>query len=102
MLLLLNDIPNNYACIYKLNYPNGKIYIGQTCNLKRRMYEHNNINKARGPCDYAIHKYGQIQEVEILEEIYDLKLLDEREKYWISFYNSNNRDIGYNLTPGGS
>ena len=27
--------------------------------------------------------------------------MSEREKYWIQFYNSNHKEIGYNLTSGG-
>ena len=29
------------------------------------------------------------------------ELLSEKEKYWISYYQSNNREKGYNLTSGG-
>lgn len=38
---------------------------------------------------------------EILEET-DNDLLEEREIYWIQYYNSNNLEIGYNLTIGGN
>lgn len=102
MIMKLKDAPSNYACIYKINYPNNKIYIGQTSNLKRRFWEHNNINKASQPCDLAIKKYGKITEVEILEQIDDPVKRNEREIYWIKFYNATDRTIGYNLTIGGS
>ena len=98
----VKDIPNKFSCIYKINYPNGKIYIGQTCNLKRRINEHNNFSKAAQPCDLAIKKYGKIIEVEILEEINDLSIINEKEIYWINKFCSNNRNIGYNLTIGGN
>lgn len=91
----------SFACIYKLNYPNGKIYIGQTVDIKRRMYEHNNPNKATTPCDFAIIKYGKIEEVEILERVEDVTELDAKEQFYIAKYKSNCRDIGYNLTIGG-
>lgn len=29
------------------------------------------------------------------------KELDEKERYWINYYNSNNKDCGYNLDSGG-
>jgi len=47
----------------------------------------------------AIHKYGK--ENFIIEEIEkcNQELLNEREKYWISFYNSY--ENGYNSTLGG-
>lgn len=67
------------------------------------MYEHNyNSHEKLNPCDLAIKKYGLIKEIEILEEIDDLSLLDEKEKYYIELYKSYNKDIGYNLTKGGN
>lgn len=103
MILQVKEIPNNYCCIYKINYPNGKYYIGQSKNLKRRMWEHNNFNKAKAPCDLAIRKYGKVTEVEILENFIDISdaELDEREVYWIALYDANNKEKGYNLTKGG-
>ena len=106
MIVKLKDLKENIQGIYKLNYPNGKIYIGKSNNIKRRMYEHNNINRLKNhfnsPCDLAIQKYGRFEEIEILEIVEDANLLNEREIYWINFYNSNNKNIGYNLTIGGN
>lgn len=92
----------NYGYIYKItNLINNKIYIGQTiCSLKRRWNKH--IHD--GGCVYlhsAILKYGK--ENFKMEEIeYVLKeQLDEREIYWIKYYNSTNKEVGYNLLPGG-
>ena len=95
------DLKQNMMGIYKINFPNGKIYIGLSCDIRRRMYEHNNGKKARTPCDLAIKKYGKITEIEILEFINDKSLLGEREQWWISRLNSNTREVGYNLTVGG-
>lgn len=102
IIIKVSDIPKNFYCIYKINYPNGKIYIGQSSDLKRRMLEHNNFKKAKLPCDLAIKKYGKIEEIEILEEVKNTQDANEKEKYWINFYKSNNRNIGYNLTIGGN
>lgn len=102
MIIKIKDLQPNMMGIYKINYPNNKIYIGLSRDIKRRMYEHNNAKKAISPCDLAIKKYGKIEEIEILEFINNEKLLDEREKYWIKFYNSNKKEIGYNLNEGGS
>lgn len=97
------DLPQNLCGIYKITYPNGKIYIGQSVDIKRRMYEHNNTNRPNNiyPCDKAIKKYGKITKIKILEETSPDKL-NEKEKYWINFYNSNDKNVGYNLTPGGN
>lgn len=48
--------------IYKIqNKQNGKIYIGQSNDIERRIKEHcypNRYKKSRCLIDYAIHKYG--------------------------------------------
>lgn len=105
IIIELKNLQQNISGIYKINYPNGKIYIGQSNDIKRRMYEHNNLKRLEThtaqPCDLAIQKYGEIKEIEILE--YTLpENLNEREKYWIAFYQADKKDIGYNLTEGGS
>lgn len=97
-----------YSGIYKINFPNGKCYIGQAQNIEKRIKEHNQRAKkgSHGTkmiqlCEKAIQKYGEIQEFEILECVKDLSLLDEREKYWIEYYDSANKEKGYNITKGG-
>lgn len=95
--------------IYKItNKVNGKIYIGQTVKSEPQRWQqhlwYSNNNKDNQDCPYlcnAIRKYGKENFLrEILEEIPN-ELLDKREIYWITFYNSTNPDIGYNLNLGG-
>lgn len=88
--------------IYKItNVVNGKVYIGQTIrSLKARFCKHVHDNG----CVFlhnAIMKYGK--ENFIIEEIEQdpIKNLDEREIYWIAYYNSTNREKGYNILKGG-
>lgn len=46
-------------CVYKItNNINGKIYIGQTNNLKRRLQEHKHDKRMNHPIHNAIVKYG--------------------------------------------
>lgn len=48
------------------------------------------------------YKYGKDNFVcELIDTTSSLKELNNKEIYWISFYNSTNRNIGYNLTNGG-
>lgn len=85
--------------IYKItNCVNGKIYIGLTTRtLELRWKEHCRHNNQ--VIDKAIQKYGKDNfSLEILEECSD-ELLDEREKYWIKYYDSFKN--GYNVTAGG-
>lgn len=65
------------------------------------MTEHNNFNKAKMPCDLAIKYYGKVEEIEILEYCDNETLLEEKERYWIKYYDTTNPEKGYNLTEGG-
>lgn len=93
--------------IYKIeNLLNGKIYIGQSIQIEKRFEQHKKTAYARKDRNYnnliykAIRKYGlENFAFEIIEEVPDNQDLDEREIYWISYYNSYKN--GYNMTPGG-
>ena len=83
--------------IYKTtNLINGKIYIGKdSANRKSYLGSGKLLN-------FAIKKYGKGNfKKEILEICETLKILNEREIFWIGKYNSTNKEIGYNILPGG-
>ena len=94
--------------IYKIeNLINGKIYIGQAVDLKRRISEHKRPSRYNNPnrpeykfaLSAAIRKYGIGNfSFEIIEECKEEEL-DDKEKYWIQYYNSYYS--GYNETIGG-
>lgn len=93
--------------IYKIeNTLNGKRYIGQTTySIDKRWRNHvNAMNQERAynyPLYRAFRKYGvENFTISILEKVEDNSLLDEREKYWIAFFDSYKK--GYNATYGGS
>ena len=84
--------------VYKTtNLVNGKIYIGKDVK-SRPNYLGSGIRLKN-----AIIKYGKDNfNKEILEDnIADKQHLSQREIYWIEYYKSNDREIGYNLTKGG-
>lgn len=85
--------------IYKITKKsNGKSYIGQSSNIERRFKEHK--YKKDIPIDLAIQKYGSDAfEFSILEEC-SQEQLDEREIYWIQYYNTY-KGFGYNCSAGG-
>lgn len=101
MILNVKDLKPKTMGIYKILFPNGKIYVGLSNDIRRRIWEHNNESSNKTPCDKAINKYGKVETVEILEFLEDRELLSEREVYWIKKLSSNEREIGYNLTIGG-
>ena len=87
--------------IYKItNLINGKVYIGQSINPKRRFEEHKG-GYGSIPLYNSIKKYGvENFSFEIIEA--DVENYDEREIFWIDFYQSANRDFGYNISKGGN
>ena len=94
----------NSGIIYvATNIINNKVYIGKTTkSLGRRITEHTcKTNVKKQYFRRAIDKYGKENfKWEILETI-EVSLLNEREKFYISQYNSCNSKFGYNLTFGG-
>lgn len=114
-----SDIPNiNKIGIYLItNLIDGKVYVGKTQRVKgfkRRFSEHiyelnNNLKKSNLHFQNAWNKYGEdnfeFSVLEIVEKINNNStlslMINNLEKYWIKFYNSNNKNNGYNLTEGG-
>lgn len=89
------------CCIYKLtNEVNGKIYVGQTTDFRKRMNAYKNVTKRDvakyGKIARAINKYGFDNfKVDILKRCEPDELTDY-ENYYISKLKSSNSDIGYN------
>lgn len=86
------------------NLINDKKYVGQTCVAfeyrKRKHLKHAFVYYSQSKFYEALRKYGQSNfKWIIIEEIDDLNLLNERETYWIEYYDSFNN--GYNMTLGG-
>lgn len=87
--------------IYKItNMLNGKVYIGKSTNLAKRKKAHFNACDDNMIIHQAMKKHGKNNfSFEIIEECSE-KELDEREIYWIKYYNSYMGE-GYNATAGG-
>lgn len=99
----VKDCPDNLSGVYKINFPNGKSYIGISNNIKRRTKEHlANSKKGTLPINRAIHTYG-LTNFELLENIssQNREQMREREKYWIHFFETTNKEKGYNISQGG-
>lgn len=93
--------------IYKIeNLINNKCYIGQSINVTRRWIAHKSASQNIKSKNYeyplykAFRKYGlENFSFSILEEC-SKDLLNEREKYWVEYYNSYIN--GYNQNEGGN
>lgn len=100
----------NITGIYKItNLINGKIYIGKSLNIKARIQAHKSYYKTNAPSKnnkYWHNKlYTAMREFgidnfsfEVIEECKSEEL-DQKEIYWINYYDSYNN--GYNMTLGG-
>jgi len=92
--------------IYKIeNLINGKVYIGLSQHIYQRWQLHkNDLNGNRHDNQYlqnAWNKYGKDNfKFEIIEKC-DISLVEEKEEYYITLYNSCNRKKGYNMNFGG-
>ena len=87
--------------IYKIPSPSNRVYIGQSINLERRFKHYKNLKEIKGQKKvyHSIKKYGYINHTfEVLEECSENEL-NEREVYWINFYNCV--EEGLNISGGG-
>lgn len=109
ILYICIDIDNTVIMIgiYKItNTKNQKVYIGKSIDIERRWKEHirhskDEFSKEKPPIHRAINKYGvDAFEFQIIEEC-DIEILNNREVYYITFYKSNDKNKGYNITTGG-
>ena len=83
--------------IYKItNKINGKIYIGQSMNIERRLKEHMKLIKEGSKGWYKEAKETGIENFtfEVVEECERSKLND-REDYWQEFFHA--KDFGYSI-----
>ena len=87
-----------------INKQNGHKYVGQTTQtMNKRWAGHcqSALRMSDAPLHRAMRKYGNhnflIREIDECDE----SLLDEKEQYWIEYYNTFESNEGYNATSGG-
>jgi hypothetical protein len=96
-----------YGYIYKISFPNGKVYIGlTTTSLEKRQEEHKCCAKNGDErlVYKALRKYNMVDtfELEEIDTADNKEELCEKEKKNILMYNSHYIDKkGYNMTYGG-
>lgn len=103
LYIIERKIKNVQKDIYLIkNIINNKIYIGQAKNAKERFQGHckpSAAHRDNSLIDKAIQKYGKENfQIEILES--QIENYNERERYWIQYYNSLTPN-GYNILLGG-
>ena len=85
--------------IYKITNPEGKIYIGQANDIKRRWYFHKSLkNKTFTKLHHSLTKHGvDTHTFEVIEEC-SREALNERERYWQDHYNAMYEGLNGKLT----
>ena len=98
-----DDYNGGVYCI--TNLKNNKKYVGQTYDLKYRWMRHkSDLNCGRHHNKHlqsAWNKYGEDSFAYSILEYCPIEILDDREIYWIEFYNVLDSKYGYNLADGG-
>ena len=94
---LFNNIPRGLIGIYKItNTITQKVYIGQSIDIRRRWTSHinilhdtnNNIAEKQSALHQSMLKYGIDSFTFEIVELCSRDQLNEREQYWIQYYNS--------------
>ena len=88
--------------IYKITSTSGKIYIGQSVDIEDRWKCHKkHQEKGQSKLYSSLRKHGIENHIfEIIEECLQ-ELLNEREVYWIKYFDSFGTHLGLNLVSGG-
>lgn len=97
----------DYSGIYKItNLKNGKVYIGQSKHIRKRLSEHRrellkgeHFNRH---LQFAVNEYGMENFLFSVIQRCDEEALDMLECFWIRQYRANDRLFGYNIDGGGS
>ena len=94
----------NKWCIYMhINKQNNKKYIGQTKCQNPNDRWRNGTHYGDTYFGRAIQKYGwdNFEHIILEKDISTQEEANDKEKYYIKYYDTMNRDKGYNLTSGG-
>lgn len=92
-------------CIYKIESPSRKIYVGQTRNYKKRVYRYKILAcKGQKYIYHSLAKYGfdshKFEIITILPPDISQEVLDDYERFYIQHY--SRFYISLNLSSGGT
>lgn len=91
--------------IYKIKcIANEKIYIGQSVNIKCRTHEHRRaLEKGKHNNEKMQHSYDKYGKdsfiISLVEVVKNYDDLNDRENYWINYYNCLEDKKGFNICP---
>lgn len=85
--------------IYKITSPSGKVYIGQSVDIKFRFNSYKKLKRCSKQTKLfaSFQKHGTDNHIfEIIEECIESEL-NKKERYWQEYYDVLNKDKGLNL-----
>jgi group I intron endonuclease len=89
--------------IYKITNPENKIYIGKSLDIEYRFKQYKNLSCKEQPLILeSLKKYGWFNHIFEIIEICDEKNINEKEKYWINYFNCNDNGLNCFLNPNTS
>jgi len=94
------DLPQASGIYEIRNFTNGKLWIGQSVNIKARCRQHRTdlrLKQSSPHLQSAWDKYGENSFQFSVLELCEVIDLDVKETYWIGFYKSSEREYGYNI-----
>jgi len=93
---------NNF-CIYVLSFPNGKKYIGQTCQNPNRRWRNGSGYIECPAVNNAINKYGwENVKHEVIAEHLSHQQANQIEIALIAYHKTTDKRYGYNIQKGGT
>lgn len=100
----MKNMKSGIYCIKSVS--TNKIYIGQSIDVNKRIRRHK-TQLSKGKHENKIlqrhyDKYGEDDLVFDVLEYCSIDMLNERERYWIAFFDSMNREKGFNIESGGN
>lgn len=103
MLKIKDNICNiTTFSVYKHTFPNGKVYIGITSRTPKIRWGNGKNYVNNKHMNNAIQKFGWDNiKHEVLFENLTKEQAEQKEIELISYYKSNTKDFGYNITNGG-
>lgn len=103
-MLVTENINYKGSCIYCIWSPeDGLMYFGQTVQYRHRALAHlRELSFGRHANAGLQRVFDKSSELHIAPvEFCGKESLDSRERFWISFYKTDQSEFGYNLTSGG-
>lgn len=89
---------NKIIGIYKITSPSGKIYIGESVNIEKRIARYKSYNcKQQYHLYNSLKKYGAEEHIFEIIEVCEIDELKCRERYWQEFYEVLDKEKGLNL-----